>query len=293
MRQLILSADDFGIARSVNAAIESAHRNGVLTSASLMVSAKETADAVARARALPKLGVGLHLVLADGRPVLPPEQVPDLIGRNGEFSANMVAAGFHFALSRSARSQLEAEIHAQFAAYLATGLELDHVDVHKHFHLHPIIAALLLRIGPQYGMRALRLPIEPALTRSRPGAAPSRQRNGLVTPWTRRLKKQLERAQLIHNDYVFGLADTGQMTETTVLRLLDALPEGLSEMYFHPACPADARVSPRMRNYRHYEEFQALVSQEVRERIQALGIHCVTYGEIAKRKSPYQRTHPV
>src|ERR1700712_989871 len=161
MRGLIVTADDFGAALTVNEAVEQAHVEGILTAASLMLSGPAADDAVARARRLPNLGVGLHIVLADGEPTLPPERIPALVGRDGRFHDSMLRTALAIAASGAARAQLAAEIEAQFAAFAATGLPLDHVNAHKHFHLHPMIASAILRIGPRFGMKALRAPVEP------------------------------------------------------------------------------------------------------------------------------------
>src|SRR5262249_34360056 len=141
LNRLIVTADDFGLAEEVNEAVEIAHRNGILSAASLMVASPAAADAVRRARALPSLRIGLHVVLVEARPALPPEQVPDLVGTDGSFRPDMARLGFDIAMKPAVRRQMAAEIMAQFEAYRATGLSLDHVNAHKHFHLHPMIAA--------------------------------------------------------------------------------------------------------------------------------------------------------
>jgi len=109
-----------------------------------MAAEPAAADAVARARRMPGLRVGLHLVLVEGRPVLPPERVPDLVDAQGFFRENMVRAGIAFFFRPKVRRQLEAEIEAQFSAFAATGLPLDHVNAHKHFHLHPTVTSMIL-----------------------------------------------------------------------------------------------------------------------------------------------------
>ena len=128
-----------------------------------MVTGEAAADAVARAKRMPKLGVGLHLVLVDGVPVLPPEQIPDLVGSDGRFSANVFTQGVRIFCLPAARRQLAAEIRAQLAAFRATGLTLDHVNAHHHFHLHPTIQQTLLSLADEFGIRAVRLPLEPPL----------------------------------------------------------------------------------------------------------------------------------
>ena len=126
-----------------------------------MVGAPAAADAVARARRLPDLRVGLHLVLVDGHPTLSRAEIPGLVSRDGRFDPNMGRAGIRFFALPGVRRQLAMEIRAQFEAFRATGLPLDHVNAHRHFHLHPFVAAAIMRIGRGYGMRALRVPVEP------------------------------------------------------------------------------------------------------------------------------------
>jgi hopanoid biosynthesis associated protein HpnK len=240
-----------------------------------MVGAPAAADAVARAKRLPALGVGLHLVLADGVPVLPAGEVPALVGRDGAFDPNMVRAGFRFYFSPAARRQLAAEIRAQFAAFHATGLPLDHVNGHKHVHLHPTIARLVVAIGRDYGMRAVRLPVEPVapLRLAAPG---ERLKAPAWSPVVASLRRRLDRAGLARNDQVFGIAWSGRMIEDRLLALLPHLPDGVSEVYGHPAV-GSASFSP---GYRHAEELSALLSPRVRRRISELGLRLARYADL-------------
>ena len=259
MNGLIVTADDFGAAPEVNAAVIAAHEAGILTAASLMVGAPGCAQAVALAKATPSLGVGLHLTLVDGVPVLPAVEVPDLVDASGRFRDDMVRAGIAFAFSSATRRQLEAEITAQFAAFAATGLRLDHVNAHKHFHLHPVIAGLILRIGARFGMRAVRAPIEPAevLRGLEDGIG-----SDVATPWARLLRARLRRAGLLVPDAVFGLRWSGHMTATRLAALITALPPGLNEIYLHPATTDDfAGHGP---GYDHRGELAALTDLAVR-----------------------------
>lgn len=259
MRRLVVTADDFGASVAVNAAVERAHRDGILTAASLMVAGDAAADAVARAHALPSLGVGLHLVLVEGRPVLPPGQVPSLVDGSGRFRTDMARAGVTIFASPAARRQLAAEIDAQFAAFAATGLRLDHVNAHKHFHLHPTIASAILRIGPRYGMRAMRAPVEPR--RVIAAVEPGTRGFDVAGPWARLLQGRLRRAGLLVPDQVFGLAWSGGFDTARLRALLPRIPDGLTELYFHPA---DDDVYPgHAPDYRYRAERDALVNGEV------------------------------
>ncbi len=193
-------------------------------------------DAIERARRLKGLGVGLHITLADGRPVLSPSAVPALVDRNGRFRDGLVGVGFNWFFNPMARAQLVREISAQFQAFAATGLVLDHVNVHQHQHLHPTVATLVTRIGRRYGMLAIRIPDEP---RAGPTGIRARSRHPQVAAgsgvagchapaWRERAPRWL-----IQNDAVFGLAWSGDMTEGKLLGLIPNLPNGLNELYSH------------------------------------------------------------
>lgn len=255
---IIVTADDFGLHMAVNEAVELAYRNGVLKSASLMVAAPAAGDAIDRARNLPELAVGLHLVLADGQAALPSALIPDLVNARGRFSDHMALNGFRFFSLPKVRRQLASEIRAQFDAFAATGLTLDHVNAHKHFHLHPTVLSLILKIGTDYGLRAVRVPSEPG-----------------VAPWLRfwilAMRRKLDEHGILYNDYVFGIAQSGSMDEAAWLDILSKLPEeGLTEIYGHPA--TQVNLTQSMHHYRHTEELKALLSPRVRAEIERRGL---------------------
>lgn len=283
MKRLIVCADDFGLDPAVNEAVERACRDGILTCASLMVGAPAAADAVRRARELPRLRVGLHIVLVDGRPILRPAEIPDLVDRAGTFDDRMVRAGIRFFLQPRVRRQLRREIRAQFEAFRATGLALDHVNAHKHFHLHPTIARLVIEIGRDYGMLAMRVPAEPAAILELAGErlwAGARIGAAALGLWAAVLRRRARRAGLATSDHLFGLAWTGAVTELRLLALLPHLPPGISEIYCHPAMARPQPLTPSMPDYRHDEELAALLSGAVRRRIAAEGITLVGYGDL-------------
>lgn len=260
-RRLIVTADDFGASCEVNDAVEAAHRSGILTAASLMVSGPAAADAAARARRMPSLRVGLHLVLVEGRPLLPPSAVSQLVDDSGLFRSDMAAVGALLACSRQARRQLAGEITAQFEAFRATGLSLDHCNAHKHFHLHPVIGATLIEIGARFGLRAARIPFEPVGILRKIESQTPWSSSLLVRPWALLLRRRVRAAGLLAPDRVFGLHWSGQMTPQRLSGLIRKLPGGLSEIYLHPATGPYAGSAP---GYRYHEEFSALMSPEVR-----------------------------
>lgn len=283
MRRLIITGDDFGLAVQVNEAIEQAHRQGILTTASLMVGAKATEDAVKRARELPSLRVGLHLVLVDGSAVLPLQTIPDLVDRKGAFSARLVRAGINFFFRPGIRQQLEAEIRAQFQAFDKTGLPLDHVNTHHHMHLHPTVLRLILKVGQGYGIRAMRLPYEPLISSwqvSRKAFLPKLAAWVFLSPWLALLKSRLRRANVRSNEFVFGMNDSGNMHVDLLHRILGHLPQGVTEVYFHPAtgrCPEIGRIAS---NHNPEAELEALTSPEMRQALVEFGVERIAFSDL-------------
>jgi len=267
LKRLIVTADDFGLALPVNEAIETAHTNGILTTTCLMVAAPEAADAVARARRLPSLAVGLHIVVVRGRPILPPDAIPDLVDETGAFDDNLVRAGFRFFFLPRMRRQLAAEIRAQFEAFKQTGLALDHVNAHNHMHLHPTVLRLIIEIGRDFGLRAVRVPFEP------PGSV-------FLRPWIEMMKARLRAAGINANDYAFGLRDTGRMDRDHVLPLLARLPEGTSEMFFHPATGRWDGIDPEAAWFRFEDEYRALLDADVRSAVTANGAELIAFRDL-------------
>jgi hopanoid biosynthesis associated protein HpnK len=271
-RRLIVNADDFGLSPSVNEAVIRAHRDGILTSASLMVNEPGFDEAVKLANENPKLGVGLHLTFLMGHSALPPEKIPGLVNARGEFSENPVATGFRFFFKRSLREQLRAEIRAQFEKFHATGLPLDHVNGHLHLHLHPVIFNILMEDADQLRIRRLRLTRD-CLARSRRMAGGRwfyrASHAAIYAGLSRRAREPLRRRGIQHAQITFGLLQDSRVDEEYVLKLLPELPPGDSELYSHPS----------LGKFKH--EFAALVSPRVREQISRLGIELIRYQDLA------------
>ncbi len=279
-RRLIVTADDFGRAEAINEAVERGHREGVLTAASLMVTGAAVDDAVARARRMPSLGTGLHIALVDAVPALPPERIPDLVEADGRFTNRLVTLGARIYLSAKVRAQVAAELRAQFERYRATGLPLDHVDSHHHYHLHPTVFALVVPLAKEYGAAGLRIPFEPPLASWRA------RRERLFTRFTTaafhrfrvgRMRRLARRHGLVANDAMFGLFDSGSMDAGRLLDYVSGLPPGLSEAYCHPGAFAWDEAHPMPASYRPVDEFQALIDPAVMERVREQGIQLTTF----------------
>jgi len=282
-KRLIVTADDFGRSVEVNAAVEDAHVNGILTSASLMVTEAATADAVARAKRLPRLGVGLHVTLVDGIPALPPAAIPALVGPDGRFGRDLVNKGTRIFLDREAQRQAREEMRAQFERFAATGLRPSHVDFHHHYHQHPTLFAMVLDLAVEFGVLGIRIPWEPPLASiaARGDRIGRRLFNGLAyAPLCGWMRARAKAAGLVVNDRSFGLNDSGEMDLARVASFLDHLPEGLSEIYCHPAT-GHWGVRPMPSHYQVSAEYRALIDPSNRARVRDRGITLVSFAQAA------------
>lgn len=286
MKKLIVTADDFGLSLPVNEAVDLAHQHGILTAASLMMGAPARDDAIERARKLPHLGVGIHLTLVDSCPVLPPTEVPGLVGPDGRFSTDPVKFGTALFFSKDLRRQAEAEITAQFDAFRKTGLAMDHINGHQHFHMHPAISKIIARRAKDFGNPPVRIPVEPLF----PSYTATHDRfRDRLSGWlffyvqSRLLRRRVRAAGLGVNDRVFGLNDSGAMTETRVLQFLEKLPDGTTEFYFHPATRRWPGVDNLPDDYRPVEEFAALMSLNVKAKTKTLGVTLAPFREAVRR----------
>lgn len=270
-RRLVVNADDFGRSASVNAAVARAHREGILTSASLMVNEAGFEEALEIARANERLGVGLHLTLIQGHSTLPREEVPGLVDGQGAFGHSPVGLGFKYFFLPALRDQLYREISAQVRKFHATGLRMDHLNGHLHLHMQPVIFRLLMENAGKWGITHFRLTCEPlgANLRAAKGRYLTRCLHALIFRClAERQRAGLRRAGLRHTGAVFGQLQDGRVNEDYVLRLLPKLRPGDSELYLHPS----------LDKFKH--EFEALVSPRVRDLRTRLGIRLIRYQDL-------------
>jgi len=280
--KLIVTGDDFGLSPAVNEAIVLAHARGLLTSASLMVNAPATEEALALARAHPTLAVGLHLVLCQGRSTLSPDRLPGLVDRRGNFPQSALLAGIRYFFARRLRPQLRLEIEAQLQAFAATGLPLAHLDGHLNLHLHPVVLSILLELAPRYRIRAMRLTRDDlraalALDRRRLGYKLS---HALVfSALCRYARPRIGALGIRTADRVYGLLQSGDMNEAYLLGLLPRMRGELVEWYCHPASAPVREDQARSSPYRPRDELDALTSPRLIQAVAMQGLGLTTYSE--------------
>ena len=276
MKRVVVTADDFGLSPEVNEAVRMGHESGVLSCASLMVAAPAAQEAIALARSMPGLKVGLHLTLADGRPILPASAVPDLVDGSGKFRPGLARHGARIFFSPRARLQAVAECRAQIEAFEKTGLELDHLNGHNHFHIHPVILGAVLEIARRTRIPAVRVPYQPI------GTMPASMAwmSAVMAPWVALTRTRLRGAGIASNDCLFGLFESGAMVESAWLRLIPLLPDGLTEIYCHPAVASIGVLKEAMPDYRHAEELAALTSPRVRQALERAGVELTSFSQV-------------
>jgi hopanoid biosynthesis associated protein HpnK len=280
-KYLIINADDFGSSSAVNRAVVRGWREGVLTSASLMVTGEACGEAVELAGQNPGLQVGLHLTLAQGRSAVVHGGFPSLTDHVGNFPDDPLLAGLRMFFLKPLHRQLRSEIEAQLEKFLATGLPLSHIDGHLNMHMHPTVFAILCQLLPKYGISTFRLTSERLSSELRisAGRAPGKVLDACIfNRLASRCRSELQLRRIGFAAEVKGLLNSGRMTEAYLLKALDTLQDGVTEIYLHPA----ETDNPLLPDYLQTAELAALLSGKVRERIGSLGIQLCKYRGEAK-----------
>lgn len=276
---LIINGDDFGYSEAVNRAIVQAHRDGVLTSASLMVNEGAATQAVELAKMNPALAVGLHLVLVLGRAALSHAELPHITDADGNFSNSSFKAGVRYYFSPTARRELRREMRAQFERFAATGLRFSHVDGHTHLHQHPVVFEELIKLCEEFNVRRVRvvkgeMRLSLSLDRRR---LPSKLIVGAVFNLLGRwCEKRLEGRGFARPQKVYGLLQTGDLNEQYLLGLLERMDAAGAEIYAHPLA-LDADEADKQQNPGGGSELQAMLSGRVRQAIEEAGFKPATY----------------
>lgn len=283
-RALIVTADDFGSSREVNAAVARAHRDGILTAASLIVAGPAADEAAAIARDHPKLDVGLHVTLCLGRAVLPPSRIPSLVDVNGDFPANSVAAGMLYFFNGGMRALLRDELRAQIDRHLELIGCLNHIDGHLNFHVHPVVADVLIELCSEYHVLCMRLPREPVFTTlalAHDHALRKLTEAIIFRALSRRTKRLMAAHGILTTDRLFGLHQSGHLSERYVLGVVARLPPGLTEFYFHPATDIGA-TPPDLSSQR---DFAILVNPAIRAALNSRAIRLTNFAELSRQRT--------
>jgi chitin disaccharide deacetylase len=287
--RLIINADDFGLTAGVNRAIVEAHERGVVSSATLMANGQAFTDAVALARETPRLGVGCHIVLVDGAPVLEPAQVRSLLdpplhdASDPHFRPGIGKFGALALLGRLAPDEIEAEAVAQIRKIQSAGVAVTHLDSHKHTHLFPHVLQPLLQAAKACGIRAIRNPFE-RIQGSQLAASPTMWKRwmevGILRSFAKQFREAVHQAGIFTPDGTLAIVATGTLNEGLLRIMIENLPEGTWELVCHPGYnDSDLQaIRTGLREARE-EELRILTSPSTQELLKENGVEVISFRE--------------
>jgi chitin disaccharide deacetylase len=292
VRNLIVNADDLGWTEGVNRGIAEAHRNGIVTSASLLANGAAFESGVELARSTPGLGIGVHLNLSDGEPVGPKELLTSLLNDKAEFEGKPESLLLRLARRSLPIEEVELEWDAQIQKVRDAGIQPTHLDGHKHVQMLPGLFEVALRLAKKHGIVAIRVSHEESRLR-RALSAGAKQKGSAVMKQgvqARGLKflardahEQAERLGIATADYFCGIAQTGELTREGVLRLLEILPEGTTEFMCHPGyVDAELAKSATRLQASRQTEVDILTDMAIRNVVASQGIRLIDYGFVAQ-----------
>jgi chitin disaccharide deacetylase len=290
VRRLIINADDFGFTPGVNRAIVEAHTSGVVTSSTLMANGPAFADAAHLARTVPQLSVGCHVVLIDGESVLPSEDIPTLTARNSgppRFRDGLKTFAARALTGRINPQEIEAEACAQIRKIQSAGIDISHIDTHKHTHLFPTVLRPLLQAASACGIRAVRNPFGPRFPfkSTQMLARPSLWARFIQVRVLRRFAKKFREAVAEEGfstpDGTLGIEVTGALDESLFRVIAQSIPEGIWEFVCHPGYnDADLRAAKtRLRESRE-TELRVLTLPDAAKILADQGIILVSYRDL-------------
>lgn len=280
--RLIVNADDFGISKAINEGIVRAHRDGIVTSTSLMAVGRAFEQAVDYCHAFPSLDVGVHLALVAEKPLC--RNASSLIGEDGRFPPRGSAVALRWLTGRIRRADVQAEWSAQIERVLAQGIAVSHLDSHQHVHVLPGLADLVLQLAEQYKIPFVRVPLEGQCCGKPHSMHDVQRRSGamlLRILWglARLVSARKSRSRSL--DFL-GFQDGGRLDEVRLLRVFSRLQPGrVYELMCHPGLTPD---EPEIRrwDYNHAKELQALTSLRIRAAMIEQGIQLCTFAELAR-----------
>ncbi len=280
MKKLIVNADDFGLHKAINDGIIKGHREGFITSSSLICGGEAFADAVSQAKNNPKLGIGLHLTLVGGgQTLLPARQVPTLVDENGMLPKDHTIFVKRWYAGRIKKSEVVAELKAQFECALNCGLQITHVDSHQHLHVLPGISEIVFQLCNEFDIKRIRMPQEGYFWRGgyRSSAGRLFGREGLSF-CSVLAKVKTRKNQLRYPQHFFGMLAGGNLNEFLVGEIIKNLPEGVSEIMTHPGMNAELLERKFSWQYHWEDELAAFLSAKNKCLLERQKITLINFG---------------
>jgi len=285
VRRLIINADDFGLTSGVNRAIAEANSGGVVTSATIMANSPAYSEAVALAKAAPRLKTGCHVVLIDGEPLS--GDLPTLARNNGRFRSSLTDFARAAWQRKIAAEEVQREAEAQIRKIQSSGITVTHVDSHKHTHMFPHILHPVLRAARACGIRAVRNPFEPlrswapGILTSTPGLWLRSAAVAAFRVFAAEFRQAIHEEGMLAPDGTVGIAATGLLDQKVMLAILKALPRGTWELVCHPGyADSDLKAASTRLVESRQVELKALTSEKTKKALAAHGIELISYADL-------------
>lgn len=281
MKQLIINADDFGLHETVNLGIIHGFTSGFITSTTIMASGKAFEHAAMLAAANKQLGIGVHLTLVGEKPVCNPENVKSLVDSEGCLSPQYPRFLLRYMLGSIELADIRRELTAQVQKVVDSGIHITHLDSHQHMHIVPGIINITIDIAKEFGIKAVRIPAEPYFFLGGYPCTPMRvvARTGL-TFLAQLAARKVKKHKLAMPEHFFGMLAGGNMREEFLSTIIDALPEGITEIMMHPGTNNEILNKDYNWNYHGQEELAAVTSDNVRHRIADRKIKLISFRDL-------------
>lgn len=283
--RLIINADDLGLTSGVNRAIEKACRRGIVTSATLMANSRAFDEAAAMARTTPELNIGCHIVLVDGEPVS--SGLKSLTGGTSKFRSSLKDFALAAIRKQLSQEEIQREAEAQICKIQSAGINLTHVDTHKHTHMFPHVLEAVIRAAKECGVRAIRNPFEPlrswpkGMIAASPALWTRAMEVALLQKFSANFRRTVEQENISTTDGAVGVILTGSLDQSRLLRTIEILPEGTWELVCHPGyMDADLQTAGTRLLRSREVELEALSSEETRQAINKRGIKLISYSDL-------------
>ncbi len=279
-KRLIVNADDFGLHPSVNQAIILGHREGIITSTTVLAGGIAFFNGLEDLQNCPQLGIGAHLCLVDQAPVLAPEKIPSLVEDSGRFVSSYSAFIRRLTLGKIKLAEVRDELTAQIQRLIDAGISITHFDSHQHLHLLPGIYKIVAELGAKFGVPGIRIPGEISLPEATTPSALRRLQGKLVLNLAAHRRREFRRYGFHMPDYFYGFGAGGNLSLTHWLRIIPELAPGVTEVMVHPGADTNELQIFTGWGYHWHEELQALTHPALKLLLASYGVERVHYGNL-------------
>ncbi len=279
-KQLIVNADDLGLHPSVNNGIFRAHREGIVTSTTILIGGSAFTQAVEGLKDNPELGVGIHLCLVDQEPVSEPEKIRSLVKEGGRLPSSHKVFMRDYLLRKIASEEIYVELESQMAKAIDCGIKPTHIDSHQHLHVIPSIASMVAQLCKKFGIERVRIPVDDPSLSYRSKSIKRELEGRVLTLLAKKARRIFTDSGISSTDSFFGFACGGQFDKTTWRSILPRIGEGVTEIMVHPGDNNVNLSSNTSWKYHWEEELNALTDPEIKSQLALHEIQWINYGDI-------------